>query len=174
MPLKQNDTFLLSHDPVRKSWFSLEIMDSPVGSLPQDEDFAVRNIPALSNRVGSVPTTTVNSILQIPSYREGVTGQFGFQLYSNTQTFKWWQSWMDRVYDSGSDSFGLYSEIVGQLVVSLYAAGGGSCSEPVVTHRLKLIDCWPSDITVTGLDREDDGTPVEYTVEMQIAEVRFD
>ncbi len=174
MPLKHNDTFLLSHDPIRKSWFSLEVMDSPVGSLPQDEDFAVRNIPALSNRVGSVPTTTINSILQIPSYREGVTGQFGFQLYSNTQTLKFWQAWMGRVYDSDSDSFGLYSEIVGQMVVNLYGATGGSCSDPSVLNRIRLVDCWPSDVCLIGLDREDDGSPVEYTVEMQIAEVKFE
>jgi len=173
MPLKQNDTFLLSHEPVRKSWFTLECGSSPVGAMPTDEQFSVRDIPALSSRVGSTSITGVNSILQIPSYREGVTGTFGFQLYSNSSTLAWWQAWMDRVYSTGTDSFGLYSEIVGQLSVVLYASGGNACSEPVEVYRAKLTDCWPADITLTGMSREDDGTVAEYTVELQIAEVRF-
>lgn len=179
-PLTSMEDFLSSHEPVRQTWCTFEISASPVGRSPAEEDFALRSVPALRSGVNSTPVTGVNSILQVPQLHEACGGGFRFQLYLNTKGLAFWRSWLDRIYDPDTDEIGLYNDIVGQGLIRLYAPGGQNgatfaettaCAEPQLVHRIRLTDVWPTAITFAGFNRDDDGSPAEYDVELQIADV---
>ncbi len=174
MPLVQHDSVLLNSEPVKKSWWTLEV-EGPgsLGPFPKDLDWQVRNVPALASQVSPVQVVDVNSSLNIPGQKLSTCGDFRFHLYSADKILKWWRAWHKLVYDESTGAIGLYSEIVGQAKVILWVPGEGEKAAPVQNRTFLLRDLWPTSITVEGLDREDDGSPVSYDIGVSIADVLF-
>jgi len=174
MPLIQHDSVLLASEPIKKTWWTLDI-EGPDGvwPFPKDLDWQVRSIPSLQNQVTQIQVTDVNSILNIPGQKSSTNGEFVFHLYSSDKILRWWRKWFRLVYGDDSGSIGLYSDVVGQAKVNLWVPGG-DCSPPILNRTITLRDIWPTAITMDGMDREDDGSPLGYSVSLSIADVAFD
>lgn len=163
------DTVLLNEEPIRKSWWSLLISDSPVGAMPEGQEASVRSMPDLVSRLTAIPTAVLNSSVNVPGVREPISGAITFHMYTNSALLRWWWEWWDRIWNQGEVA--LYGDIVGQGILQFYAPAqdGG---DPEVTQRWNLVDIWPNSVSIKAVDQDSDGDPVGYEVELQIAQVK--
>lgn len=161
--IKSAESLILSEEPVRGSHWEFEILDSPVGAMPKDLEVTIRSIPDLTASLAAPTTSCINSDVAFPGGRENVCGSIGIHMYTGNTMLRWWWSWWNRIWNRGE--IGLYGDIVGQGVVRFLDVEFG------VVNTFKLTDVWPSKISVRPRDQEDDGDPVLYEIELQIAEV---
>lgn len=161
---------LTQSEVCRRSWWELNI-SAPTGEMPSDGQYKLRNLPDIMSKIGAQQYTSVNSRQAYPHLKEAVgCTALGIHLYESDQLADFFKEWYKKVYDPETEAVGLYSDVVGQGTLKLYIPGQGS---PTEARTIKLVDCWPSGISIGSVDRDSDGEPLKYTVNLEVMDIDF-